>query len=129
MQLRITYSDSFAAALTGSSDNLGRRITIPLRFVIQPTLQITLLRFLQHAVPLHNGQRYVKPKLNLQDANLNRDPGLYRSNTLQRQGAHHARNSSDSAILPTGVKLLLPPLTSGMHEGVQSIAAKACLCS
>ncbi len=79
-----------------------------------------MLRFLEHTVPLADGARCIKPKLDVRDANLTRgDSALYRSSTMRQGGAHHTRNSSDSAIGlaagPSGKALL------GPHESAEGL--------
>lgn len=74
-QLRITYAYATAGAAPAAdaaaadapgSDLLGRRLCIPLRFSIQPTLRISALRFLELGVPMVGGRRAAAaPRVNL----------------------------------------------------------------
>ncbi|KAI8463325.1 MAG: hypothetical protein J3K34DRAFT_149549 [Monoraphidium minutum] len=87
LELRITYAPPSAGGggdaegadgADGAAETVGRRLSIPLRFVIQPTLAVTAVRFLQLAVPLRGGRRYTPLAINLRDAGLTRDASLYR---------------------------------------------------
>ncbi|KAI8469362.1 MAG: transport protein Trs120 or TRAPPC9 TRAPP II complex subunit-domain-containing protein [Monoraphidium minutum] len=87
LELRITYAPPSAGGggdaegadgADGAAETVGRRLSVPLRFVIQPTLAVTAVRFLQLAVPLRGGRRYAPLAINLRDAGLTRDASLYR---------------------------------------------------
>ncbi len=41
------------------------------------------LKFLEHHLPLWDGQRHTKPRLNVRDINMTKDPGLYRPSQPQ----------------------------------------------
>jgi len=89
---------------------VGRRLSVPLRFIIHPTLAVTTVRFLQLGVPLRDGRRYAPLTLNLRDAGLTRDASLYRNLTASSgrtpggSTGGLVRNSSEGALLsPTAL--------------------------
>ncbi|GBF95068.1 hypothetical protein Rsub_07569 [Raphidocelis subcapitata] len=112
VELRITYAplpaDGAAVADAAGGDGaeaVGRRLSVPLRLVIHPTLAVTAVRFLALSVPLRDGRRFAPPGVNLRDAGLTRDGGLYRSTTSGRGSAAGGagaggmvRNSSEGAL-------------------------------
>lgn len=83
LELQVTYAaaqDSSAAAdasgpgSRASNTITARRLVVPVRFHIQPTLQVTHITLLQLSVPLSGRKRVPGiTALNLQDANLAKD--------------------------------------------------------
>ncbi|KAF6256010.1 hypothetical protein COO60DRAFT_151347 [Scenedesmus sp. NREL 46B-D3] len=65
LQVRITYHGTASSSSSSSSSSsdlqlIGRRLTLPIRLSIQPTLQIKNIRFLQQTLPLLNGHKHTK---------------------------------------------------------------------
>ena len=84
LEMQINYSSTPGAALRSRSSEgddaaaaVGRELMIPIRFIIQRTLQVTHLKFLQHLVPMMGNVPVPgRQALNLQDAGLSNEGGL-----------------------------------------------------
>jgi hypothetical protein len=81
LEMQISYSSTPGGFRRRSSEDdsspVRRELVIPIRFVIQPTLQVTHLKFLQHLVPMMGSVPVPgRQALNLQDAGLSNEGGV-----------------------------------------------------